>query len=418
MKKILVPTDFSEASESALDYAAEIARLTTAKIILLHVYTIPVLLADPILSIPPFEGLEEDYMKLLQEKSSRLRSKKGKNLEIDCIYREGDIEAEIAGVAEQEDIDLIVMGIRQKDFLTEKIIGSITTSLLMRATCPVLAIPKELKFTKVKRIVFASDFLKTDSEILKPLKVFVQLFHAEVYILNVVQSLLNVSDTEEALNALDIHQKLKEVRHFFHDVHADDIVEGINKFIREYEIDMVVMIPRKHSRFVNFFREPRTKKLAFHASVPLLALHAPIHSKIKPVMKSIAINDEISIRSIQDAFNSIFPYLKLEFYSKQHAPGRPSNVKFLQQPGKLLGEIRKNHTNGEIIITPEMTVSDVEQLFGDEYGIGVQVFRKSGNVWLETTITDNWTLQKQNAEGEFLSTPVPRDEPTDYKEQE
>ncbi len=418
MKKILVPTDFSEASESALDYAAEIARLTTAKIILLHVYTIPVLLTDPVLSIPPFEGLEEDYIKLMEQKSLRIRSQKGNNTEVACMYREGDIEAEIARVAEQEGVDLIVMGIRQKDFLTEKIIGSITTSLLTKASCPVLAIPKELKFSKVKRIVFASDFLKTDSEILESLKEFVQLFHAELYVLNIVQSVLNVADAEEAVNAMDIHHELKDVRHFFHDVHADDIIDGINKFIREYEIDMVVMIPRKHSRFVNFFREPRTKKLAFHASVPLLALHAPIHSKPEPVVKSITINDETSIRSIQDAFNSVFPYLKLEFYSKPHAPGRPSNVKFLQQPGKLLGEIRKNHTNGEIILKPEMTVSDIEQLFGNEYGIGIQVFRKSGNIWLETTITDDWTLQKQNAEGEFLSTPVPRDEPTDYKEQE
>lgn len=135
-------------------------------------------------------------------------------------------------------------------------------------------------------------------------------------------------------------------------------------------------------------------------------------------MKRITINDKRSIASIQQEFHELFPYLKLEFFSRLHEPGQPSHLKFLQQPGKLLGEIRRNLTNGEIVITPEMTVSDLEQSFGKVYGLGVQVFRKSGKSWLETILTDNWTLYNQNAQGEFLSAPIPPDDPIDYQEQE
>ena len=50
-----------------------------------------------------------------------------------------------------------------------------------------------------------------------------------------------------------------------------------------------------------------------------------------------------------------------------------------------------------------MTVGDLEQRFQDVYGLSVQVFRKSGKVWLETTVTDNWTLDEQNDKEQSLS---------------
>ena len=68
-----------------------------------------------------------------------------------------------------------------------------------------------------------------------------------------------------------------------------------------------------------------------------------------------------------------------------------------------LGECRTTHVNGDINIVPKMTVKELEQQFLHLYGLFVQVFRKSGNVWLETTVTDNWTLEQQNRQGEEMS---------------
>ncbi|MEI8136499.1 MAG: hypothetical protein WCH21_04145 [Bacteroidota bacterium] len=72
-------------------------------------------------------------------------------------------------------------------------------------------------------------------------------------------------------------------------------------------------------------------------------------------------------------------------------------------PSKTLGECRTIHDSGTITITPQMTVADLEQNFRDIYGLSAQVFRKSGKVWLETTVTDVWTLEEQNSQGESLS---------------
>jgi hypothetical protein len=60
-----------------------------------------------------------------------------------------------------------------------------------------------------------------------------------------------------------------------------------------------------------------------------------------------------------------------------------------------------------------MRVSELEQLLGNRYGLGVQVFRKAGNSWVETILTDSWTLEEQNNEGQVLSS-RPRPEKPDY----
>ncbi len=117
----------------------------------------------------------------------------------------------------------------------------------------------------------------------------------------------------------------------------------------------------------------------------------------------IKIADRRKIFAIQEEFSKLFPYLKLEFFSKPHKAGAGSPKKLVKSPSKTLGECRSIHKNGSITITPAMTVCDLENSFRDVFGLSVQVFRHSGKVWLETTVTDGWTLEEQNKQGEALS---------------
>lgn len=120
----------------------------------------------------------------------------------------------------------------------------------------------------------------------------------------------------------------------------------------------------------------------------------------------IAINDNRKIVAIQEEFNKVFPYLKLEFFSRSHKAGSGSAKKYIESRNLSLGEFRTLHTKKNMTITPDMTVRLVEQGFKEYYGLNIQVFRKSGKVWLETTVTDGWTLEEQNLQGESLSKDV------------
>ncbi len=117
----------------------------------------------------------------------------------------------------------------------------------------------------------------------------------------------------------------------------------------------------------------------------------------------IEINDKRKIYAVQEEFHNEFPYLKLEFYSKPHKKGGPHTQEFAVESSKLIGDCRSIHESGEISISPQLTVGELEQRFRDVYGLSVEVFRKSGKVWLETIETNKWSLQKQNDEGKELS---------------
>jgi hypothetical protein len=127
----------------------------------------------------------------------------------------------------------------------------------------------------------------------------------------------------------------------------------------------------------------------------------------------LLINNERTLSEVQQEFNDAFPYLKLEFFSKLHAPGKPSRLKFMLPSHKKIGLFRKREDDTPVAIVSGMTVTELEQLLEQKLGFGVQVFRKSGGIWLETVLTDTWTLAEQNQEGAFLGTDIEPEKPED-----
>lgn len=117
----------------------------------------------------------------------------------------------------------------------------------------------------------------------------------------------------------------------------------------------------------------------------------------------LLINDHRKIFAIQEDFDILFPYLKLEFFSKPQRVGSIPSGKPIKHPSKTLGECRVIHNKGKLTVTSQMTVSELVNNFSDVYGLTVKIFRKSGKAFLETTVTDKWTLEEQNKQGEELS---------------
>lgn len=114
------------------------------------------------------------------------------------------------------------------------------------------------------------------------------------------------------------------------------------------------------------------------------------------------IDDKRTISEIQADFNKRFEYLKVEFFKKPHDVGEASPLSEMLPSDSTLAEWRTVHNEGDIIITPSSTVEDVESGFQETFGISAQIFRKSGEIWLETSATDKWTLKEQNEQGAFM----------------
>lgn len=111
------------------------------------------------------------------------------------------------------------------------------------------------------------------------------------------------------------------------------------------------------------------------------------------------ISDKIKLQTVREEFAKQFPFLKLEFYSGSHDANEGSLEADLLDAEKTIGEVRTIHDKGEIELKENMKVTELEKDFFEKYGLNVQVFRKSKDLWLQTTKTDHWTLAEQNHRG-------------------
>ena len=118
---------------------------------------------------------------------------------------------------------------------------------------------------------------------------------------------------------------------------------------------------------------------------------------------TLHLNAEKAIQDVQQEFTRAYPFLKLEFFTK---PGIGENSFYRKHlnreiPIRSAGLIQ----HGELSLYDGMTVGELENKLRVEFGLQAQVSRKSGNCWLETTMTDSWTLKQQNDHGRDLSQP-------------
>ena len=112
----------------------------------------------------------------------------------------------------------------------------------------------------------------------------------------------------------------------------------------------------------------------------------------------IIVRGDNKLEDISKYFQHEYPYLKLEFFSKTHE-NHEGNVMADRLDGDMVVS-ECGGTAGDIEIHDEMKVSELEEEVKNKLSLNVQVFRKSGKIWLETTTTDDWTLRFQNDRAE------------------
>ena len=121
------------------------------------------------------------------------------------------------------------------------------------------------------------------------------------------------------------------------------------------------------------------------------------------------------ISELQEEFNRQFAFLKLVFFNKKAVSHSDFSANQLVPVTRKIGDIQVEIRDGDLEFDGTMKVNELEKLLKDEFSLAAQVFRKSGNIWLETTITDNWTLNQQNSHGKELSEErIVDNKPEDY----
>ena len=138
---------------------------------------------------------------------------------------------------------------------------------------------------------------------------------------------------------------------------------------------------------------------------------------------TIHVNPNDPISDLQNAFTAVYPHLKLQFFSKAHGESKGSFAKFLiHDRSTLLSALNPELRTSSISIAPDTITWALEKNFEEAFLLHVQVFRQSGSIWLETSVSDHLTLAEQEAKGAkstiTAEAETMNEEQEDYHEQE
>ncbi len=273
ISKILIPTDFSEVANNALQYAIQLAKKTKAEIHVLYVKNIPIM--DNSFPNTVYQSYIMEVEEFTKKSFKDLTDKYLKNAELkfDTHTAFGFIQDEIQDFSDKNNIDLIVLGTTGASGMQEILIGSNAASVAANSAIPVLIIPPTSRFEEIIHMVYATDYNEPEFPAVSRLSYFANLYDADVSVLHVKSDYDEFFDAEHNFfirnKDADEFKKWKIIKL----PKGESVIENINTFITNNHSNMIVMAKHNRNFFDRLFHRSLSKKMAYHTKIPLLILN-------------------------------------------------------------------------------------------------------------------------------------------------
>ncbi|MBI3221272.1 MAG: universal stress protein [Bacteroidetes bacterium] len=254
MKKILVPCDFSPPSIEAFKFAVDIAAKSEGRVILLNVVELPKM-HDTMMPVMDYEmSFFNELKKTAEKRFDKIRKHAvDKAIKTTTLVELGSIQHSIIRIAEEKNVDLIVMGTHGASGVRELFIGSHADKIVRNAPVPVIAIHKPTKAKLIKHIVFPTHLLLTEGKLIKQVKKLQEFFSAKLHLLvvNTPGNMKRTTDEEHGISEYAAHYHLEN---FTINTRNDFTVEsGIAEFANEIKADMIAMGTHGRKGLAHFF---------------------------------------------------------------------------------------------------------------------------------------------------------------------
>lgn len=276
MKRILLPTDYSENAMNAIRYAVHLFKNTRVDFYLLHTYTPAAYNVG---------SMADSYSALELQKVTRENAEREMDFVEESIKKECDSELhkfhrivtfnlliyEIQDVTKEKEIDLIIMGTQGATGAKEVFLGTHTMYTIKKVKCPVLAVPSGFTYEAPKEILFSTDYkVSTYNPGLKFIRDLCDTHDSRLNILNTYYGEPLDEDQKDTKSYLDAF--FKDNLHVFHTAENTDVPGAIEKFELKHKINLLVMIHNKHNFFENLLFKPVINQIAYHTKIPFLVI--------------------------------------------------------------------------------------------------------------------------------------------------
>lgn len=276
MRKILIPTDFSENAINAINYAVELFKYEICEFYFMHAYQDDIYADEVLLSKETLESTIAIISKKSAEQlhnTTKLANSMSNNPRHSYhkISSNNVLVDEANKIVDEQNIDLIVMGTRGKTNNRKLTFGSHTLQVLKYVQCPVLAIPENYKYTQPRHILFPTDYmipykrreLKLLCEIAVPYRAVIDMLYISKSNTLSLRQNDNKAFIEGELCKNNINFKIENSKH---------IINTIYKHIKENSTDILVMVNTRHSFLEFMLFQSTIDELSLNLDIPFLAL--------------------------------------------------------------------------------------------------------------------------------------------------
>ncbi len=271
MKTILVATDFSPAALNAAKYASDMASVIHADILLLHVFQLPISYSEVPLTINEADMMENAQRAIINVKEE-LVVRTGNTINIDTDVRMGMFFRELKEVCEKYHPYTVVMGSQGTTATDRFLFGGHTVYAMQHLEWPLITVPIDAGFSSVKKIGLACDFEKVvETTPIDEIKKLVEDFNAVLHVLNTGRQ--KVYDPEIVFQSGLLEEMLGDLKPNYHFITHENIDEGVIDFAEKNQIDLLVVLPKRHNLLEKLVHKSHTKQLVLHSHVPVMALH-------------------------------------------------------------------------------------------------------------------------------------------------
>ncbi len=277
MKNILVPTDFSENSLRALQYAQVLFGAMECNFYLLYVGT----LLDTKKDAEPIQGKgNEPTANTKKRLTDLVKEIRGQSAEANhffwALHEYGFFIPTIKKHLEEQHIDLIVMGTKGASGIKEKVVGSNTGDVITKVQCNTLVVPAQVELSKPREIAFPTDFnIFYSLKILRPMVEMVRLGKAHFRIMNALKEgdALNEEQRKNKEFLLDFMEETFPGTYSFHTITNQKVKPAIQCFVESREIDMMIMVAKNLNFIQQILFDSIVEQISFHTKIPFYVIH-------------------------------------------------------------------------------------------------------------------------------------------------
>lgn len=273
MKTIVVPTDFSSTSLNAAHYAADMAAAVGAEIVLIHVVSLPITVSQVPVPSDTIDIIMDNAQKEMHDLKQKLLEYTKQQIKISEQVTMGYLIGELNAIACKTDLFVIIMGTQGAGSGQLALFGSNTIDVMHRLPYPTLVVPAGAHYNGISKVGLACDFQDIKDTIPKSgIEKLLGMFNCTLDILYVYRAKkkINAAALPGSQMLQDTFQKYDMHLHF---ILNNDIENGIAEFISQEQIDLLLLVPKKHGLFGSIFHKSISKEIALHLHIPVMALH-------------------------------------------------------------------------------------------------------------------------------------------------